>query len=316
MHSQSFLAGLGFMASAVVALDPVQLFNFSITIENSALRPNGKLLLSTFTNASLFTLDPSSEAPIAELVDELPGATAICAIATIGYDKYAIVGGIRGNYNYTNETIFTVDYSGNLSTPIIEIAATAPNATMLNGMTSLSEDAPHILLAGDSRQGALYRIDLDAGTPAELVFQDEQLTAPENASVPLGINGLKTRDGYVYFTNSERYTFGRIPVNADGTEFGAIEIVSYLNTTSVGYDWDDFIFDTAGVAYLAQPPNAIARILPDGTQTLFAGGGDDYTMKRPTSLDVAADGATLYITTGGTTVDGITYGGQVLELAL
>jgi hypothetical protein len=117
-------------------LATTQIFNFSslyVDIENSHLRPNGHLLLSTFDNGSLFTLDPSSANPQAELIAELPGATALCGIATIGSDKFAVVGGVRGSYHYDNETIYTVDFSNNATNATIEVAATIPNASMLNG---------------------------------------------------------------------------------------------------------------------------------------------------------------------------------------
>lgn len=293
-----------------------QLWNFTdyaVTIENSALRSNGQLLLTTFDNASLYTLDTLAASPQAELVTKLPGATAIGGIAEISDDKYAIVGGIRGNYSYTNETIYNVDFSGNSSSPVVQIVATVPDAVMLNGLASIPA-SPHIILASDSRVGAIFRIDTDAGT-SELAFEDDLFVAPANATTPLGINGIKVSGGYAYFTNTGQYIFGRVPITDDGYKAGDAEVVTYADA-STGYDWDDFIFDAAGNIFAAQTPNAAGQIFLNGTYASLAGGGNSTLFHRPTSVTATSDGKTLYVTTGGNTVDNVTYSGQVIEVQL
>ncbi|QKX57624.1 uncharacterized protein TRUGW13939_04742 [Talaromyces rugulosus] len=290
-----------------------QVFNFSsyVDIENSHLRPNGHLLLSTFDNGRLYTIDPSADNPQAELVSAMPGATALCGITSIGDDKYAVVGGIRGNYSYTNETIYTVDYSGGARNATIAIAAHVSNATMLNGMDSLPEK-PHVILLADSRQGAIYRVDTDSGV-STIVIQDEALAAPSNATLPIGVNGLKIRESFVYYTNSARNTFGRVPITVDGDQAGDVEVVAQLNGGTAGYDWDDFVFDEAGVAYAAQPTNAIAEIKSNGQHSIFVGGGNNTLIQGPTSITIARDGKTAYVTTHG---DGTNLSGQVLVMQL
>ncbi|CRG88469.1 hypothetical protein PISL3812_05499 [Talaromyces islandicus] len=314
------LQGLGLAAlTADTALGQSvrQVFNFSsyVDIENSHLRPNGHLLLSTFDNGRLYTIDPSAANPQAQLVSAMPGATALCGIASIGDDKYAVVGGIRGNYSYTNETIYTVDYNGrNAQNATIAIAAHVSNATMLNGMDSLPQK-PHVVLLADSRQGAIYRADTDSGV-STTVIQDEALAAPSNATLPIGANGLKIRGSFVYYTNSARNTFGRVPITIDGDQAGDVEVVAHLNGGTAGYDWDDFIFDEAGVVYAAQPTNAIAKIKSNGQHSIFVGGGNSTLIQGPTSITIARDGKTAYVTTHGSTVDGFEYSGQVLEMQL
>lgn len=302
------------IGSSASAATVTQLWNFTeyaVTIENSALRSNGQLLLTTFDNASLYTLDTLAAKPQAELVAQLPGATAIGGIAGIGADKYVIVGGIRGNYNYTNETIYTVDFSGNVSTPAIDIVAKVPDAIMLNGLASLPA-YPHIILATDSRLGAVFRIDTETGA-SEIALEDDLFAVPANATTPLGINGIKVFDGYVYFTNTGQYIFGRIPITEDGYQAGSAEVVTYADS---GYDWDDIVFDYEGNVYGAQTPNAAGQIFLNGTFATLAGGGDDILFHRPTSVTVTPDGETLYVTTGGNTVDGVTYSGQLIEVQL
>ncbi|KAJ5689528.1 hypothetical protein N7462_003920 [Penicillium macrosclerotiorum] len=311
-----FPFALVLMASAALAQSTTQIFNFTsyVDIENSALRPNGNLLLTTFDNGRLYTLNPSSKAPEAELLAALPGATALCGITAIAADKFAIVGGVRGHYSYTNETLYTVDFSQNAANPTIRTVTRLPGAVMLNGMASLPKQS-HIVLIADSRLGYLFRVDTRTGA-SKVAFKDEALTAPANATIPIGVNGLKVTGGYVYFTNSARNTFSRIPVSADGLKFGAIQVISRLNAGTTGDDWDDFAIDTEGVAYVAQPDNAIARISPDGQQTIVAGGGSSNIIIGPTSVQIANGGELLYVTTRGGTVDGFSYSGQVLQVQL
>jgi hypothetical protein len=310
------MASLAITATSALASRPTQLFNFSsyVDIENSHLRPNGDLLLSTFDNASLFILDPSVPNPQAQLVAEMPGATALCAITSIGFDKFAVIGGVRGNYSYTNETIYIVDYSTNLTMPSISIGANITDAIMLNGMDSLPT-YPHLVLAGDARQGAVYRIDTTTGS-WEIVIQDDALTPPSNAAAPIGINGLKVFNGYLYYSNTALNTFGRVPITDDGFPNGDIEIITELTPGIYDYDWDDFIFDASGIAYIAQPPSAITRILPNGNATIFIGGGNSTAIFNPTSLSLAQNGKTAYVTTRGGTLDGYEYSGQVVEVQL
>lgn len=309
--------GLVVMSSAALAQAATQLFNFTdhyVNIENSIIRPNGQLLLTTFDNGSLYSFDPAAASPQADLVATMPGATGIGGIVAIDSDKYAIIGGIRGTYNYTNETVYTVDYSGQVAIPTIEVVATIPDAIMLNGAAGLPAN-PHILLLADSRQGAVFRVDTDAGT-SEIAFQDELLTPTANATVPIGINGLKIHGGYLYFSNTARYILGRVAIDEDGYKAGDVEVYASVDSNAYAYDWDDFVIDADGNIYTAQTPNAVGLISTDGAQTVVAGGGDDTLMRRPTSVTLAADGKTGYVTTGGTTVDGFQYSGQVIEFQI
>lgn len=119
----------------------------------------------------------------------------------------------------------------------------------------------------------------------------------------------------MYFTNTARGTFSRIPVSADGLDFGDVELIAPLDTSDSGDDWDDFALDPHGVAYLAQPDNSIARIQPDGQQSIVAGGGETNDIIGPTSVQIGTSGQ-LYVTTRGGTVDGVTYSGQVVKVQL
>jgi hypothetical protein len=246
------------------------------------------------------------------LVTALPGATAICGITAIDTDKFAIVGGVRGAYHYDNETLYTVEFSNDAAHPIVHIVTQIPEANMLNGMASLPSH-PHVVLIADSRIGALFRVDTITGV-SKNVFTHSALAAPINASMPIGINGLKIVGDHVYFTNSALNIFAKVPFSDDGQRFGRVQIIARLDTASSGSDWDDFVIDSGGTAYIAQPENALARITSDGAYSLVAGGSDSLDIIGPTSVQLAPGGKVAYVTTRGGEMGGYTYGGQVVAV--
>ncbi|KAK2603173.1 hypothetical protein N8I77_009651 [Diaporthe amygdali] len=292
-----------------------QLWNFTsyVDIENTRLRPNGQVLMTTFTNASLYTLDPTSSSPTAELVASFSPSTALTGMATVGKDKFAVIGGVRGSYMYTNETVYTCDFSAG-SEPAIEVVATLPDAVMLNGMDSLPRN-PAVVLIADSRVGAVWRVNTTDGN-VTIAYQGDLLLPPENATVPIGINGLKISSSYVYFTNTAKNLFARIAVTDDGVMHGEVETVAILAPGEEDYDWDDFIIDASGeIAYMAQSPNAVGKvIIGTGEMDVVVGEGNDTSLIGPTSVTLAEDGVTAYVSTRGTQSSGIS--GQLVEISL
>ena len=119
-----------------------------------------------------------------------------------------------------------------------------------------------------------------------------------------------------FFTNSARNNiFAKIAVSGNGTVFGGIEVIARLDADS-GSDWDDFAVDGNENAYLAPPDNAIAKIGPDGTQSIVAGGGDNSDIIGPTSVQIAKNGKWAYVTTCGGEKNGYTYSGQVVAVRI
>ncbi|KAJ5649932.1 uncharacterized protein N7484_003655 [Penicillium longicatenatum] len=286
---------LALAATSALAVHSNTLFNFTsgIDIENSELRPNGHLLLTTFEKGRLYNLNPYANNPKAELIASLPGATALCGITTIAYDKYAVIGGVRGSYHYDNETIYAVDLSQGASQPIIQKVAHLPDAIMLNGMAALPKQ-PHVVLVGDAVLGVLFRVDTTTGA-YKVAFNNTALVSPSTSSLPIGVNGLKIVENDVYFTNSAGGTFAKVPVSDDGQTFGAVKVIATMDT-SIG-DWDDFIVDSNGVGYLAQPTLGVAQVFPNGTHSIYASG-----ISSATSVQISKDGY-AYVTQSTGLVD-------------
>lgn len=209
-YSSKVAMAMAMLASSgsVLAQSATQIWNFTtyVDIENSILRSNGHLLFTTLTSPELFTIDPTADEPKAEVVAWLPGnVTALTGIVEVADDKFAVTGGIRGTYNYTEETIFTVDFSvateADPNATVISTVAHLPDAIMLNGMAALPSN-PSILVVADSRVGCLWRVDIETGSVQQAITSSYMLPT-ENATTPIGIDGLKISadSSYAYFTN-------------------------------------------------------------------------------------------------------------------
>ncbi|KAK6216130.1 hypothetical protein LQW54_003906 [Pestalotiopsis sp. IQ-011] len=119
----------GMLAAGVATL----IFNLTdVNFENSIVRPNGNLLLTTINNGSLFEIDPTSISPEVHIVATFGGANVL-GISSIGTDRYAIAGGFSSGGGvpggYTNGTICTVDLSTNSTLPLVgSPAVTIPDS--------------------------------------------------------------------------------------------------------------------------------------------------------------------------------------------
>ncbi|CAN8095220.1 unnamed protein product [Discula destructiva] len=302
-------------SGSVLGQSARQIWNFTdyVDIENSVLRSNGHLLFTTLTDPQLYTIDPTAPEPKAEVVAWLPGGiTALTGIAEVGNDKFAVTGGVRGSFSYTQETIYTVDFSvateDNPNATIISTVASLPDAVMLNGMVALPSD-PSVLVLADSRLGCLWRVDIETGSVAKAI-EDPLMLPTANATKPIGIDGLKISDSYFYFSNVVLANLARVPFYDNGTALvatGETEVVAEFVSDE---DWDDFAINGT-FAYGAQSPTIFSKVdLETGELTVIA----DITeiSGGPTSVVFKGDGVHAYITTRGDQTSATS--GQVFEV--
>lgn len=296
---------------------PEQIFEFSddTFIENIHARDDGLLLLSTFSSGNLLILDPRAATPTAKSVVTL-NSTGLTGMATIGGNIYAVSGGIHSTFIFANNSmnIYVVYVPDNSHPGILLETINVPNTQMLNGMAALPA-TPQIVLSADSIGARIFRINT-LTRKVDVAFSDPALGP--GPAVPLGANGLKIYNGFLYFTNSGLGTFGRIKINPDGSKAGNAEILARLSgTLSTTNAYDDFAFDNQGNAYVAVHSYLVMKITPDGVQTPIAGtGGNNTFFKEPTSATLSCNGKSVYFSTGGTTINGVVYGGQVVQVAI
>ncbi|EPE35808.1 Calcium-dependent phosphotriesterase [Glarea lozoyensis ATCC 20868] len=279
-------------------------------VENIHLLLTGSLLLTTFSSGSLLILDSSSVSPLPKPLITLPNATGLTGIARVGEDTYAVSGGNHTHFAFEIDSMFVyivrigADEVGELVDMI-----PVPVVRMMNGMASLPS-SPHIILSADSLAGTIIRVDTRTRSIATLI--SDPALGPGNSSVPLGINGLKIRDGYCYFTNSALGTFSRYAIDEEtGEKRGEIVVIARLEgQVGMGNAYDDFDVDGEGNAWLAVHDRSVQKVSVDGTTTMVRG-GEGVVFRAPTAVVMAGDGKSFFLSTGGGVVNGVEYGGQV-----
>lgn len=305
--------------------DMQQIFAFSddTFIENLHVLPNGHLLLSImrdYDQGDDLIIDPKDPQPAVKTVLTLEGSTGQTGIAPLGGGIYAISGGIHSPFRFElgsmSVYIFSLDDATGSGTLVDTIPV--PDTQMLNGMAAIPS-SPHILLSADSIGGRIWRIDTQTKV-VDVAVTDDQLgpdTDPDNP-IPLGANGLKIIDDFLYFTNSAKGTFARFRIDTNGNKISDIVTIAHnaKNFTLAGNAYDDFAIDSKGNAYISMHPWTVNKVTPDGIQTTFIGGSNTTTVKGPTSAVLTNDGQSIYVATGGATIDNQVYGGQILKVKL
>lgn len=280
-------------------------------IENIAVRPNGNLLFSTLITGDLWTIDPLAASPatpqIVHSFKQINGLNATGGIADMGHDTYAVLAGQEGagivSIAPGTFQVWEIDFCYNSQSqeqPQVSKIADIPGALFPNGMISVPNT--NILLIADSALGAVWSLDTKIGTP-QVAIQVPEMAPPVNAVAPLGVNGLKLLDGYLYWTNSLRTTFNRVQLRVEGgnvTTLGDVEVL-----VSTGLFLDDFFFDSAGNAWAAANSNnsivVIGAEAPHQVVTVL-GNQLQPTVEGPTATHFGVsekDRQILYVTTSG-----------------
>jgi hypothetical protein len=298
-------------------------YNDETFIENLTLLPDGRILYLPLSRPELLAVDPDDATPSQTSLITFPEVNSVGAIAQVGPNKYAIIGGNHSFFSFElgSMKVFVVklDTSAGRSGLIgstIESVIPVEDTTMLNGMVSLPGPAKHITLTHDSIQGRLFRIDTRSGEVS--VASDHPIFGRGgNELVPLGANGIKVRDGFLYFTNSAQGVFARVRLDAQGYLAGEPEIVAQLDgDITLDRTYDDFDFDKDGNAYVTMHPATLMKITPSGEQTVFAGGPGTSTLRHPTSAVFSKEENAVYVSTGGDWENVTGGGGQIVKIQL
>lgn len=267
--------------------------------ENQLVLATGELLISTLSSNGIYKINPKASSPSLQLVASLPDAGRVTGITRVNYaldGKYAAVGGNENGWILDNPhlNIFKLDGT------IVDRIPGPTEPSLLNGLITLPTK-PHILLSADSTNGKIIRWNTVTRTVTTAVT-DPALTGDSDPTnpLPLGVNGLKIRGQYLYFTNTFQGTFGRFKIDLDGNKTGPVEILVQL-TLPTGFTnaFDDFTFDAFGNAYIAQHLSSIIKVTPAGVVSTVPGtGGFTGPLLTPTSVGISLDQKNLYVTTG------------------
>lgn len=270
-------------------------------IDNLVLRSDGSLLLTRLDVPEVWSVNTTSGN--ATVAHSFGNATSCFGITEIDDDVFAVVVG-----NFSTETyqptagsfsVQKLDFNGEamedervsqLAT-VSQIAA-LPEAQALNGMTSFTKESDLVLIA-DSPTGAVWKVNFKTGD-YEIALNDTTMMPAEGQALPLGINGLKLVDGYIYYSSTTRMEFCRVKVDENANAAGDYEVIAS------GFLPDNMDVAPDGTAYIAtDPQNSVVRITPYGQISLVAGGQLSTQMPGPTSCRLTDDLKTLYVGTSG-----------------
>lgn len=287
-----------------------QLSNVPTWLENIAVRNNGDLLVTQFAPAPvLYTVrDPSSSNAALEDIHQFDTITNILGIAETCSDTFVVVGG-NATANATGYagtfSAWEVEFSKNTATvhKIVDI----PESMFLNGVVALPH-APNIVLIADSQFGLLFRLDTGKATYEVIADRPEFKPHPErfNKTVGFGINGVKIRDEFLYFSNTNLVNIYRVPITKDGyvAKKGEAPVELYANLNAVTTFVDDFEIGPDGSVWVVtNDDNSLVAVTPRSQKAeVVAGAKDQLALAGGTG---AAFGRTkkdkhvLYISTAG-----------------
>ena len=263
--------------------------------ENLVVRPNGKILATRIDVPELWSIDPSDNTKNAgSLLYTFPNATSLLGITEIAHDNYAIV---AGNFSLStikstpgSYAVWTIDVSNKDKEPKAELLAPIPGGEFLDGMVPFGKD---LLLIADAAKGVIWRLNRRTGESSEALSHSLMLPA-DGQPIPVGVNGLKIRENYIYFTSTTQEIFGRIPIDENASATGDLEIITS------GFVVDDFLLLEDGTAYLTtNTMNSILKVSPQGSVQLLAGNAFKMTVAGSTAVVMSHDQSTLYVTTSG-----------------
>ncbi|MCJ1381737.1 hypothetical protein MMC17_004848, partial [Xylographa soralifera] len=269
-----------------------------VYLENLAPRSNGDLVLTASNKPFAYLFDPKARNKPPQPLPGIPGIASLTGIVETAPDVFAVVAGnwSRGTFMGVpgSFSIWSVDLTK--PRPVVKKIVSIPEAHALNGITAL-EGSPNSVLIADSGLGTVWRLNVATGDYS-IAIQSPLFT--NSSSNPMGINGIRTFDGKLYFLNSAQRAYGRIALKPDGSGAGEVEIIARID---VPLKYDDFDMDWTGTAWIATHPNMLIEITIEGKQRNITGDGKNMDMAQPTSAQFGRGSKqnehTVYMTTAG-----------------
>lgn len=245
-------------------------------VENLYIRSNGDILATVLSSPDLYLINPFEDSgDNAVLLHSFPGSMGLAGITEIKPNVYAIIAGnwsdvifatTPGSYSVWEVDLTCYKNKGKENGVEVRKIAEIPQAGFLNSMISLGSEK-EVVLISDAYLGVVWKLDTKTGKYEVILDEPEMKDAPNPVTI-LGINGIKLRQGFLYFTCSTQEIFARVAIDADGTKKAGTK-VEILATEIFG---DDFTFDRDGNAWIAADPvNTLYQVTLDGKVTIVLG---------------------------------------------
>ncbi|KIW52013.1 hypothetical protein PV05_10675 [Exophiala xenobiotica] len=176
-------------------------------------------------------------------IAHIPNHLVLMGITEMGHDVFYTVAG--------NLSVETFD---------VQLGSFSIWEVDLRGLPGLPEG---ILLAADSENGVVWSINARTGQTAIAVNNTSMAPVP-SSTVPLGVNGLHVVSQNLYYTNTNKASLSRVPLNmTTGEAVGPTETV--VQSSEI-YP-DDFTIDFSGNIWLASDAYNQLVLLPNATAT-------------------------------------------------
>lgn len=284
-------------------MSTVYAFPAATRIESLAIRSNGQILATQGNTPHVWLVDRDAGNSEALLLHKFDDTASISGI-TEGYPDVFYVSSANDSSNtlksYGEGYIYKINmtqYRPNVPAAAATVSkvVTIPEAQALNGLVYFS-GSREVLFAADSHVGGIWRIDLDTGKV------DLAINNIYTQSTGSGVNSLRYKDGFLYFTNSQQGTLVKVVIDNNGDPAGRYKVLA-----RGGFVPNDFALDVRGNAYVASLHNATAKDTDknDGISFVPASGGPvEYVAEvaGPTSAAfgrTASDCNVLYVSTSG-----------------
>lgn len=273
-------------------------------VENIAVRSNGSLVVVLYDRPEVWEVNPLISDADPKMLIRFEDATRITGITEPVADNFVVMVSMKAG----GFTIWKLSLNSS-QTNATQVIATVPGAGSLNGLTALSST---IALAADTGRGVVHRFDLARGE-ATVVLRDPTMSLPV---VGGGINGVRYRAGFLYYTNSLKGILARIPIDATTAEAtGPAEVLASgligIDDFALGHSDDEFFI-------MDWIRSRILKVTPGGTTEVLAASSDGVAW--PTSAQFGRtdeDINTIYVTSSGnpaSLVFGKFEGGKILAV--
>lgn len=248
-------------------------------IENTLELPDGRIVATSVFDGRLYMIENGEKSVLAELEH-----THVLCLELLGENLILTANAPAPEESSNPPAWDGVVYEGalllvSLDGQVKELAR-LPKVSFANGITTTGDGLYLIAATG---RGEIYFYDHESGKTG-LWLKDPAL-APGTA-FPMGVNGLRFRDGKVYFANTGQMTLGRI-------DYGTKEVEILHEGALV----DDFAVDGDGTIFGATHAyNNVVAFSKDGTRTIIADESQGATGSTSVRFDSTGN---LLVSTGG-----------------
>lgn len=252
-------------------------------INNIVPRSNSTIYMrmALFDRPEVYEVDTMHQHGGPRSIHRFPDSYGLTGITEIGMQKYAALAmshGESGQY----VSVWTLDQSGTES-KAEQIIEKVGDLSALGAITTLS---PSVVLACETAEGTVYRIDLTSRT-VELVLTDPTGT----------VDGIQYRKPYLYYSNGDAGVFSRVPIDpVTARPTGDVEV---LASGEVLKGASDFALPSWGPdAFVANfNQNSVVRVGGGSAEVIVQG------IPMPTTAQFGSSGY-LHVGTSGRGGDG------------